>query len=72
MKYRILGTYHSNVRHFLVDKWLDGHGINNIDFAKWLKYNTGAYIVQGNFEDGWTLQFDDESKYIWFLLKWAA
>jgi hypothetical protein len=71
MKYSIPGTYHSEKQHCVVDAWLLDKGDHNLNFLIWLKQNTGADNIRGNFEDGWTLEFDQEEKYTWFLLKWT-
>lgn len=74
MKYHIPGIYYRDDNNPIVDAW-DKQRLKvdeKLDFVKWLKETTGCYKTVGNWEDGWTLQFDDESKYIWFLLKWAA
>lgn len=75
MKYRIPGTYHSAVEVAVVDAWvnhIDSDDVGSrLDFAGWLKKYAKARTVTGNFEDGWDVEFDDETKYTWFLLKWS-
>jgi hypothetical protein len=75
MKYRIPGTYHSDIENSIVDTWANHIVTNDIssrlDFASWLKKCTTASTVTGNFEDGWTVEFDNEARYTLFLLKWS-
>lgn len=75
MKYRIPGTYHSAVDDAVVDAWVNhidrGDIGSRLNFARWLKKYAKAHTVTGNFEDGWTIYFNDEVKYTWFLLKWT-
>ena len=76
MKYRIPGTYHSAVDVAVVDAWvndIDSDDLGSrLDFARWLKKYAKAHTVNGNFEDGWDVEFDDEAHYTWFLLKYGA
>jgi hypothetical protein len=70
MKYYIPGSYYSP-RHALVSAWRKDNGYNQKGFYAWLKKQTGDSTVKGNFETGWTIEFDNEAKYTWFLLKWG-
>lgn len=80
MKYHIPSTYQNDSRHSIVDAWVTHFKESNtssvniqethLDFEEFLK-REGASAVKGNFEEGWALKFEDESKYIWFLLKWS-
>jgi hypothetical protein len=76
MKYRIPGTYHSDTENSIVDAWVNHIDTDDIgsrlDFASWLKKYTKASTVTGNFEDGWTVEFDDEARYTWFVMKWST
>jgi hypothetical protein len=70
MKYRIPGTYY-HPNHPVVAAWKNDNKYNQAGFYAWLKDQTGHSTVKGNFEDGWTIEFNDEAKYTWFLLKWG-
>lgn len=71
MKYHIPGTYHSEKQHQIVETWIRAGGDSNLRFLECLRHESGSETVRGNFEDGWTIEFDDEQKYTWFLLKWG-
>ena len=45
--------------------------LNAVSFGSWLKGNENVSLVKGNWEDGWTLYFNNESDYTMFLLKWG-
>lgn len=71
MKYHIPPTYTRS--HPAVDSWRNEYPNNGqLSFCVWLRQQTGTDLVTGNFEDGWTIYFNDEVKYTWFLLKWAT
>ena len=76
MKYRIPSSYYSDSRHPVIDAWLSQeestHRPGQLEFRDWLTRETSSDQVWGNFEDGWTIEFDDEAKYTWFLLKWGT
>lgn len=74
MKYRIPPVYTTRYprSHPAFDSWSKEHPKGDqLDFLVWLKQQTGTDLVTGNFEDGWTIYFNDEAKYTWFLLKWG-
>jgi len=71
MKYRIPSSYHSVSRHPLVAAWLKEGGDSQLDFLNWLICESKSDRVWGNFEDGWSIEFNDEAKYNWFVLKWG-
>lgn len=70
MKYHIEGVYYSDSYCRIEQEW---RKIKNIDqpFKDWLIEQSGSNYVSGNWEDGWTIEFFDEEKFTWFLLKWA-
>lgn len=74
MKYCIPGAYYREENSLLINAWykqrLKPEG--DLSFVTWLKDNTGCSDVYGNWEDGWSLQFDNEATYVWFLLKWGS
>lgn len=72
MKYHIPGTYHyDNSRNLpLVTYWRTNRYAGK-SFRELIKDLSGSDQVYGNWEDGWTIEFDDEAKYIWFLLRWG-
>jgi hypothetical protein len=73
MKYSIPSSYHSDSQHPLVTAWIiQDEGNSQLSFLNWLYRETGSDRVRGNFEDGWTIEFLDEAKYTWFLLKWGT
>lgn len=72
MQYRIPPSYHSVSQPPLVIAWINqDEGNNQLSFLNWLYRETGSDRVRGNFEDGWLIEFSDETKYTWFLLKWG-
>jgi len=73
MKYRIPGTYHSVSQHPLITAWINqDEGNSQLSFLNWLYRESRSNRVSGNFEDGWTVEFDDEARYTLFLLKWST
>ncbi len=76
MKYRIPSSYYSDSEHPLISAWLSQekstHRPGKTEFLNWLIRESGSNRVWGNFEDGWSIDFDDEAKYTWFLLKWGS
>jgi hypothetical protein len=75
MKYRISPSYYSDSQHPLITAWLSQeecvHRPGKLEFLNWLIRESGSDRVWGNFEDGWSIEFEDEAKYTWFLLKWS-
>ena len=75
MKYRIPSVYYSDGDHPTVSAWLSEdpgpERPSQLEFREWLHRESGSNRVSGNFEDGWSIEFDDEAKYTWFLLKWG-
>lgn len=71
MKYHIEGTYYSKNDNTMVEAWKDhfNKGSENFSFRDWLKKETGCDHIYGDFEEGWRLYWEDETKYTWFLLK---
>jgi hypothetical protein len=41
-------------------------------FSTFIKDVTNAYKVEGRTSKGFTLYFDSEKSYTWFLLKWSS
>ena len=76
MKYRIPSSYYSNDQHHLITAWVKQeectHRPGRPEFRAWLICESGSDRVWGDFEDGWTIEFEDEAKYTWFLLKWST
>jgi len=71
MKYRIPGVYDSDSIHPTIKAYEKGVGGGQLYLLDWLKLESGSDKVSGNFEDGWIIEFDDEAKYTWFILKWG-
>jgi hypothetical protein len=73
MKYRIPSSYYSEFyKHPLVTAWINqDEGNGQLDFLNWLYREIGCDRVWGNFENGWLIEFEDEAKYTWFVLKWS-
>jgi hypothetical protein len=75
VKYRIPSSYYSTDQHHLISAWLSpekwAERAGSLEFRAWLTCESGSNRVWGNFEDGWTIEFEDEAKYTWFLLKWG-
>ena len=69
MKYRIPSIYYSESTPRIVDKWIKSGCLGRLNFRDFLVRESYNSQVQGNFEDGWIIEFDNEAKYIWFLLK---
>lgn len=73
MKYTIPSLYLSVSQHPLITAWINqNEGNNQLSFLDWLYRETGSDRVWGNFEDGWSIEFKDEAKYTFFLLKHGA
>ena len=71
MKYRIPSVYDSDSTHPIIKAYEKGGGGGQLYFIDWLKLESRSNIVSGNFEDGWIIEFDNEAKYTWFVLKWS-
>jgi len=64
-------TYTRN--HPAVDGWRKARpNDGQLSFLVWLRQQTGTDLVTGNFEDGWTIYFNNEAQYTLFLLKWGT
>jgi len=72
MKYHIPSIYYSDSTHPIIIAYEKGVRAGQLNFLKWLKRESGSNRVSGNFEDGWTIEFDNETKYTWFVLKWSS
>ncbi len=72
MKYRIPGTYYDEFDNLpIVTHWKNTKNTGKT-FRDLLKEKSGSDRVSGNWEDGWTVEFDDEARYTLFLLKWST
>lgn len=72
MKYLIPSLYLSD-KPPIFEAWRDHfrHATVYYGFREWLTLESGSDNVSGNFEDGWVIEFEDEAKYTWFVLKWG-
>lgn len=58
-------------RSKIIAAWQIDNGYNQTGFIKWLKDQTDFKTIRGDFHNGWIIEFTDEKKYMWFLLKWS-